>query len=242
MRMASWTFLAPFPLLFTGTPQVETHRPGLELDHIFLAVPGPEVGSPAFEEAGFLFSAPNPHPGQGTMSRGILFENAYLELIWLTDPEEADSPPIRRTRLRERMDSSAGACPFGIGMRGSADGSVHLPFDTWDYRPPYLPEGIAFRMAVSSENLDEPLVFFLPWLSSPTWPVPEHPNGAKRITRVEISIEGEPRESETISAISAAGILSFRSHNEHFMEVELDGGRSGQSLDLRPEVPLRISW
>ena len=97
-------------------------------------------------------------------------------------------------------------------------------------------------MGANSENLGEPLVFFLPWLSSPAWPIPEHPNGAKRITRVEIMVEGEPQDSETISALSAAGIVSFRSHGEYFMELELDGGRSGQSLDLRPEVPVRVSW
>jgi hypothetical protein len=240
--MAFWVFLAPFLLLFTGAPQVETHRPDLELDHIFVAVPGPEVGSPALEEAGFLFSASNPHPGQGTMSRGILFENAYLELIWLTDPEEAESPPIQRTRLKERTDPSTGACPFGIGLRSSGEGEARLPFESWEYRPPYLPNGMSFQMGVSSEDLSEPLVFFLPWLSAPTWPVPEHPNGASRITRVELMIEGEPQDSEPISALSTAGIASFRSHDEYFMEVELDEGRSDQSLDLRPEVPLRISW
>ena len=128
-------FLAPFTLLLTGVPHVQTHDPGFELDHIFVAVPGPHVGSSALEEAGFQLGPSHPHPGQGTTSRGILFENAYLELIWLTDVEEAESTLIRRTRLRERLDRAAGACPFGIGLRRSSEENVRLPFDTWEYRP-----------------------------------------------------------------------------------------------------------
>ena len=227
---------------FTGDPQVEVQSAEFEIDHFFVAVRGPESGSAALEAAGFQGGPSNAHPGQGTASRGILFENAYLELIWLTDRTEAGSSPIQRTRLGDRLEPESEACPFGIGLRRKGEGDAALPFETWDYRPPYLPEDMSFQMGVSSVQLGEPLVFFLPWLSAPAWPAPEHGNGARRVTRLEIVLEEQALNSETISAVSEIGLASFRTGADFFLDVELDEAKAGGSLDLRPDVPLRIRW
>ena len=224
------------------TKRANSQSPDFELDHFFVTVSGAESGSPAVEAAGFITSASHPHPGQGTASRGVLFENAYLEFLWLTEPEEADSPFVRRTRLKERIDPSSGACPFGIGLRKKGNDYTRLPFQTWGYRPPYLPEGLSFLMSVSSVDLGEPLVFFLPWLVGPSRPGEEHPNGARRVTKINIILEGDAAGSETLTALSEASVASFRTGSSYFMDVEVDGGRSMKSLDLRPEIPLRLNW
>jgi len=237
-RVCLFSFLLP---VMNASP-VDPQSSGFELDHFFVAVPGPESGFAAVEAAGFTTSPSHPHPGQGTASRGVCFENAYLEFIWLTDPNEAASTPIRRTRLSERIDPSSGVCPFGIGLRQKGDMDPKLPFQTWDYRPPYLPEGLSFQMSESSMELGEPLVFFLPWLSGPGRPPEEHPNGARRVTELRIVLQDGAAESETLAALSEASVATFRSGSGYFMEIELDGGRSGKSLDLRPETPLRIKW
>jgi hypothetical protein len=242
MLRLSLAFLISTPFLFTGEPQVESQSPGFEIDHFFVAISSPELGSTALDGAGFLAGPSNTHPGQGTASRGILFENAYLELIWLTDAAEADSPPIQRTRLGERLGPDSGACPFGIGLRRKGEGDAGLPFETWDYRPPYLPEGMSIEMSVSSEQIGEPLLFFLPWLSEPAWPAPEHRNGARRVTGLEMVLEEQGLNSGTLSAISETGLASFRNGADYFMDVELDEARTGNVLDLRPEVPLQIKW
>jgi len=234
--------LVSLPSFFTGDPQVEPKRDGLEIDHFFVAVSGPESGSAELDAAGFQAGPSNAHPGQGTASRGILFENAYLEMIWLTDRAEADSPQIKRTRLGVRADPPSGSCPFGIGLRRKGEQDVVLPFETWAYRPPYLPEGMSFQMSASSDQLGEPLVFFLPWLSAPAWPAPDHGNGARRVTGLEIVLEEQVLDSETISAFSGIDLVSFRTGAAYFMDVELDRAESGHSLDLRPGVPLRIRW
>ena len=221
---------------------MEYQSGGFELDHLFVAVPGPDVGASALEGAGFLAGPSNRHPGQGTESRGILFENVYLELIWLSDPQEAASPPIQRTRLGERLAPGSEACPFGLGLRRQAEIEVRLPFESWEYRPPYLPEGLYFRMGVNSENLGEPLLFFLPWLSEPAWPTPEHPNGTKRVTALAMALEGKDQASPTLASLADAGIASFSWGSPYFLDVELDEGRLGRTLDLRPEIPLRLSW
>jgi hypothetical protein len=63
-----------------------------------------------------------------------------LELLWVTDPEEAQSEQIRPTRLWERWSRhTEGSCPFGLCLRSVSNGKVgSLPFSSWDYRP-HLP-------------------------------------------------------------------------------------------------------
>ena len=56
-----------------------------ELDHVFLAASHGAPEMRVLREAGFLEGPDHDHPGQGTASRGIFFENAYLEMIcWST--------------------------------------------------------------------------------------------------------------------------------------------------------------
>lgn len=238
--LGAWVVLCP--ILSMGEAPGLKEDPEYELDHVFVAVSGLDAGTKALESAGFELSPPHPHPGQGTASRGIIFENTYLELIWLSDIAEARSAPIKRTRLADRLRPGSGACPFGLGLRRTAESTPEFPFDTWDYSPPYLPEGGSFQMAASSEVLSEPLVFFLPWVSASSLPRAEHPNGARRVTRLELFLRDGVEASPTVSALSAAGLVLARSGGAYLMALELDHGASGESLDLRPEIPLRVEW
>jgi hypothetical protein len=67
----------------------------VELDHFFICT---AAGAPEAErliELGLTEGAPNTHPGQGTACRRFFFENAFLELVWVTDAAEAQSPAAR---------------------------------------------------------------------------------------------------------------------------------------------------
>jgi hypothetical protein len=134
----------------------------LELDHMYVAVrtDAPEIA--ALLAAGFQGGEQNRHPGQGTASRGVFFENCYVEFLWLEDPAEAESPAIRKTCLAQRAGPENTALPFGFGLRPTGYVGAVLPFSTWDYRPPYSPAGMAILMGSNSENLTEPLLFVLP--------------------------------------------------------------------------------
>jgi hypothetical protein len=232
--------LTSFLALPMNVPESRTEDPGFELDHFFVAVAGPDAGAAALESAGFQITAPQPHPGQGTASRGVIFENAYLELIWLADRTEAESPQIQRTRLADRLRSGSSACPFGLGLRRAGEESPAFAFDTWDYSPPYLPEGMSFQMASSSEALKEPLVFYLPWVVGSIDPGPGHSNGARKVTGLEILLPWATSGSKTVQAVSQTDLVSFREGEGFQMVVELDDGNAGKSLDLRPDIPLRI--
>ncbi len=112
----------------------------IELDHLFVCT---ALGAPEAEKLiqfGLHEGPPNQHPGQGTACRRFAFANAMIELIWVSDPSEAQSPSTRRTLLWERWWGREGiACPFGICLRPVDADNPELPFPGWDYRPAYLP-------------------------------------------------------------------------------------------------------
>src|SRR5437879_6291460 len=90
----------------------------LELDHFFVCA---SIGAPEADrliEFGLSEGTPNNHLGQGTANRRFFFHNAFLELLWVADPAEAQTSAVRRTGLWERWSRRSGGCsPFGIGFR-----------------------------------------------------------------------------------------------------------------------------
>lgn len=213
----------------------------LELDHVFVAATagGPEIE--LLEAAGFLEGPAHDHPGQGTASRGIFFENAYLELIWLTDARAAAVSPVARTGLGHRADPRGEASPFGFGLRCPTVPAPTPPFATWRYSPTYLPDGSAFAMGVNSDKLDEPLIFMLPWSRTATWKLPDHPNGVRHLTNVGL-VQDVPSPSRVMSAFLELGLVSLEEGVGPLVRIELDSGARGERLDLRPRLPLVLAW
>jgi hypothetical protein len=118
-----------------------------ELDHIFVccAVGAPEAS--LLVERGLLEGSANTHFGQGTANRRFFFSNAFLELLWVSDPAEAQQENILPTQLWERWSRrTEGACPFGIVFRRRTVSTAEAPFPTWSYRPPYLPNGLSIEV------------------------------------------------------------------------------------------------
>jgi hypothetical protein len=72
------------------------------------------------------------HTGGGTSSLSILFENAYLELLYAdsTVGDSASSPEDRAHWRRVFGWRESGASPIGVGLRRRADAPDSLPFPT----------------------------------------------------------------------------------------------------------------
>jgi hypothetical protein len=134
-----------------------------ELDHVSLwvSIGGPEAE--ALTALGLSEGQPNQHPGQGTACRRFFFANAYLELIWVENPEVAQSEVARPLRLWERWSRRrAGMCPFGLILRPARQCDPAPPFAAWEYRPPYLPPPLALHVGVNAECTVEPLLCYFP--------------------------------------------------------------------------------
>lgn len=196
----------------------------LKFHHAFVfSSPGaPEAD--ALVDAGFLEGASNVHAGQGTRNRRFFFENGMLEFLWVSDEEEVQSPAVARTGLRERSRwLQSGACPFGVAFEGEP------PFPTWDYRPPYLPEGIAIRVAAFSTDPAMPFVFVMPGIGKAQQ---EKVNPRTIESLVVESVQAPPPfESERVS---------FASGSAQLLELRLKGAT--KKLDLRPGVPMVVEY
>lgn len=218
----------------------------MDLDHVLICAP---VQAPAAErliEAGFAEGAPNRHPGQGTANRRFFFDNAFLEFIWVVDEDEIRSDVVRPTLLRERMNWwESGASPFGICLR--LDEGDKPPFETFDYRPPYIPEGASIPIA--SDTLSHEPMIFINTMSVPPMDLADdarqpldHPNGARTITHVRVGSPHSTGASEPMLALIRAGFVSLGQSREHLLELSFDQKRRGQRLDVQPDLPLVLHW
>ena len=185
-----------------------------EIDHVLIFS---STGAPEAERLiafGLTEGSPNRHSGQGTANRRFFFDNAMLELLWVENPEEALSEGICRLGLWERWSRrGAGACPFGICYRPASEPGIAPPFKSWHYQPPYAP--ITIAVAVTSDNFNEPLLFYL--------------------GHVGRQARDEPRaHSARIRNLSSAVIAGS------VMELTFDDGKQGLRTDFRPNLRLVI--
>jgi hypothetical protein len=129
-----------------------------ELDHVFCFV---ERGAPAERarlEPGGLTPSLIPefrHDGQGTACTGLVFEEHFLEFIYVVDEDEARANPMQL----HRRAPSTGGCRFGIALRGSIDDLLEEEF--FDYRRDSWPASVpSLRVHRSSvERFDLPVLF-----------------------------------------------------------------------------------
>jgi hypothetical protein len=222
----------------------------VELDHLFICT---SVGAPEADRLigfGLMEGVPNRHSGQGTACRRFFFQDAYLELLWVVDPAEAQDESVRRTGLWERWSRrSREASPFGLGLRPDGQAEYEVPFPGWEYRPPYLPDPLAIWMGANSEVVAEPLLFALAFGHRPDsgersrrQPL-EHPVGFRSITRVRFSSPRGGAISPELRAVEQeCPWLSFESGGEDLVELGFDEEAGGQSADFRPALPLIVRW
>lgn len=219
-----------------------------EIDHLFICV---ARGAPEVERVlalGMAEGSANVHAGQGTANRRIFLANAFLEFLWVHDEREATTEPAARLKLWERWSGrGSGACPFAVCLRGS-EGDAATPFPAWEYRPAYLPAGVAIPFADNATLIHEPLLFSLPWGMRPDRFPPGreeplgHPAGMREITGVRITVAAAPSPSASLLAMERTGLIELAQGPAPLLEVAFDHQRRGRSADLRPELPLILHW
>ena len=101
---------------------------------------------------------------------------------------------------------------------------------------------MSLAIASNSEDLDEPLLFVLPpSQTARSWDTPEHPNGAKGLSRVGlVPRDGAP--SQELTAFYGLGLITVDHGSEPLLRIEFDALQKGRNLDLRPALPLSLGW
>jgi hypothetical protein len=209
-----------------------------ELDHLFVctAQGGPEAER--LVEFGLHEGPSNRHLGQGTANRRFAFGNAMIELLWVSDAQEAQSERSRRTLLWERWSGREGnASPFGICLRPVDSRDTAPPFPSWEYRPAYLPDPLV--MHIGEGGIEEPMWFYLGFMQRARreeWFI-EHPIGIREITGLTLTTP-VPLRSSASQKIIESGILRVLTGATSLLEIEFDGMRRNEHVDFRPDLPL----
>nr|WP_319528698.1 VOC family protein [Pseudomonas laurentiana] len=218
----------------------------MEVDHLFICVTNPTQSAAALSALGLIEGTPNAHPGQGTANRRFFLQNTFIELLYLTDAQEAQSPLTAPTQLSERLSrADSNASPFGVCFRPATVNEV-LPFPCWEYRPAYLPASL--KVDVGHAPAAEPMWFFLSFAKRPDQMPPEraqpieHPNGFREITAVRVTTTSGSAFSAAASCANHLSEFEIIQGDEHLMELEIDHGFQGQTHDFRPSLPLVMNW
>jgi hypothetical protein len=211
----------------------------IELDHaiVFCARGAPEAA--ALRAQGLVDASGQAHPGQGTANRRFSFANAFLELLWVENEDEARSDAVRPAQLWERWRGrTSGLCPFGLAFRPGSDPAEPPPFPTRSYRPSYLPEGFSIEVGVGVEPT-EPLLFYLPFARRRRPPSEgvEQPPGISELVGVRLQLRRAVHRSEPFSRLASTGLVRISAAADYLMELVFLGAKA-EPIDLRPRLPI----
>ena len=241
-------------LCLTGcvlVPEAVAQSPQLELDHVYIMVaPGGISEIAALQSAGLRLTRPQKHDGEGTTSVAALFENAYLELMWLDStlsvtPEHAAAVQQFRQAASWRVSRHS---PFGLGLR-------RIPGDTGQFQFPIKREPATWIDSLAAyEILNQPTdslavdLFVAPagaavpnWIGRVRERSPElfrHAAGGHEITLVRV-YDPPLQQPSTLSLLRPTRIET-RTASEPLLEIFIDGGVRNSRTDLRPVLPLVV--
>ncbi|MEM8778329.1 MAG: VOC family protein [Cyanobacteria bacterium P01_G01_bin.49] len=217
----------------------------LEVDHLVIYAAEGLSAVSVLQEFGLHRSHLLQRSDQGTASALFFFENTYLELIWVEDENK-----VRQYTVETGMDilsrinwKQTGASPFGIGLRHSNGDRNRWQknSDAW--------------VNFSSDNrttLSEPICYTLPNLMAlTTWldysseehrQLITHPLNIKKLTEIDITLAQNNLLTQAISLLEFHGLLSVKRGSTPLLTLTFDGQAQGQSIDVRPILPLVLKY
>jgi hypothetical protein len=235
-------------IAFSGVG-VEAQSPMVELDHVYVTVSDHQGAIETLRAAGLnldeaMFAQ---HEGRGAGSAFAIFDNAYLEIVWpdssvsLSDDNRAEFDHLTRAATWDVLS------PFGVGLRRTPAAPDSLPFAGTREYDTHLEPG-SFYFAFETSNEAEPEVFVVPpymaWSAlvgqlrnqNPT--ILEHRLGVTHLTDVTVHTGVVPASVDDANLAN----IAFLGSATPLLELAFDNGRQGETIDLRPSLPLTISY
>ncbi len=122
-----------------------------------------------------------------------------------------------------------------------------MPFETWAYRPPYVPAETFIPVVPDHGGHVEPVLFVSPVSRAPAElppqrrPVLDHPGGFRLLTAVELQVAGKPPMSSALATFVETIALTAMTAPAHHLTLEFDGGEAGRQHVCRT-LPLTFRW
>ena len=212
----------------------------LLLDHIFI-ITKPQAGEATrLSELGFIEGNANVHPGQGTSNRRFFLDGFTIELLYVSDEEEAEKGAGKGLGILARSHDVE-ACPFGIVVR--VPGAETIPdFPSWQYFPDYFGDTLCFYVGNNSDQTMEPLCICMPPSLPKKTSVPiEYANPDWKLTALNIEVPTK-NPSQVIRNFAAMELLHIEFDKPHNMTLQFNSGAAGRAVNLSPDLPLVLEW
>lgn len=188
----------------------------MTVDHVAIIVMADAVpdARSRLGAAGLVENSTAVHAGQGTVNIFYCFDNMFVELLWVDDIDLASGPTGARLFRAERARRQAKTCPFGIALRPTPVDAT-LPFATWPFSPPGSTGWHGVPVAVSSDDLTQPLIFRAQRDCPPAlWSdgragSRQHAGGFGAVRRVEVSLADGIAPGDDLIALANGGVLTL---------------------------------
>lgn len=215
----------------------------MEIDHVFVMIDNQADAIERLQSFGLVQTYRRQHAGQGTQNVCFCFDNMFLELLWVSQADEVRGEKIARTKLAERSQwKTNGANPFGIAWRGPEWTDQAIP--TWQFRPPYLPEGLHIDVATDSDDPRQPMMFKSPSSEPPiNWPLEkrgslQHAGGFGKVSHIELAMPKSAPASEALQSIADQTFLGLHASDDSQFAMRLYVEKPGSATPLVVELPI----
>jgi hypothetical protein len=222
----------------------------MEVDHLFVFTDRVQEAAARLSSFGLSEGTPNTHPGQGTACRRFYFQNAYLELVWVSSEVEIQSPAIQRTRFWQRSRSmQTGYSPFGICVRRTKPTERTLFEESWHYAPSFFPAGHYASIARNEAFPAEPMLFEVPLHQRKPLDYPFerqqpllHPAGFRQITSLALTMPTAEPLSDSLQQVIQHGSVRVVQGASYHATIEFDYGARRKEESFTPVLPLSFRW
>ncbi|NEQ98549.1 MAG: VOC family protein [Cyanothece sp. SIO2G6] len=226
----------------------------LEIDHIFVCV-DVEPDPREFSQLGLLCSERViRREEQGTASRLIFFNNVYLELVWIENPQQAEIYAMRSgvDYLARSQWRVSRFCPFGIALRHSEVRDSSAELGIFEQTSSAIDEVI--RLASSNLVAQwEPLCYIIPsaialttlfaHAQSMQGQLTNHALGIQHLTHTSLAIQHSGTLTSPISMLSMEEIVELKREQPFELILTFDSHRQGQCLSLASlNLPITLKY
>ncbi len=200
----------------------------MQIDHIFIFTS--DQGKIADELVSFGLSegSRRVHPGQGTMNRKFYFENFFLEVLWVHDEKELNSPQTKESGLWRRTHTNQGHfSPFGLCLVNTHENDL-LFESSLKYQPDYFPEGFAIDVLKNVSSPGLPWTFRLPFKGQKKndhEPL-THGNGIRKLTKAIFEYQSDA-DVDFLGHFETESQLSFRQGPRNWLHLTFDNAAQG---------------
>ncbi|MBC6699368.1 VOC family protein [Hymenobacter puniceus] len=215
----------------------------MEIDHLFIFCDSPQAAADDLRALGLTEGSSRVHPGQGTANRKFYFENFFLEILWVHDAAEINSPLLLPTQLGERARyATTGASPYGLCLRNTPD--TDPVFEAaLAYQPVYFPAGLTIAVLPHAHNPSLPWTFRLPFTGPPavTTEPTRHPAGLRRLTRAAFGLTKYDTSELLLQQLAGQPQLAFGPAAANCLTLTFDEHCQGEIAHF-PALNLTVAY